>query len=404
MKYLKKFSENFTLYDEQVVDVFPDTVSIYTSDGSFTLKRGDTTRETDIIRVSYYQNTAKDGDVTKDGEPDFLVFDLHFVKNESGIKTLVNITYGDQMKSEFSIESPNVIKIGHYNGMKSIADTDTHFGFEDTTIRNLCKLFNGFNFGYNLSPNDFKFIDKYPDTFNYVQSPKIQIKDQLKVQNEIGSNVILVVNNSKPPADYFLKNIVNYLNIREVPYEIASSEEEITEINKNFKIKGVVSTGSDYRISTSEYESKLSHFAYNNLSCPILGLCYGMQSMVINYGGTIKDSGEFFHKHQKLDNVQTNSKLFKDVNFQNMEFSFSFHDVIDKLPPGFKASSYINGFISSIEDENKLRWGILFHPEDKSHTYPLLDNFIKICGLLKKTEQDLIKQGKFEHLKSFGKF
>lgn len=404
MKYLKKFSENFTLYDEQVVDIFPDTIKIYTSDGSFTLKRGDTTREIDIVRVSYYQNTSKDGDVVKDGEPDFVVFDLHFVKNESGIKTLVNITYGDQMKSEFSIESPNIIKIGHYNGIKSIADSDTHFGFEDTTIRNLCKLFNGFDFGYNLSPKDLKFIDKYPDTFNYVQSPKIQIKDQLKVQNEIGSDIILVVNNSKPPGDYFLKNIVNYLNIREVPYEIASSEEEITEINKNFKIKGGISTGSDYRISSSEYESKLSKFAYNNLSCPILGVCYGMQSMVINYGGSIKDSGEFFHKHQKLDNAQTNSKLFKDMNFKNMEFSFSFHDVIDKLPDGFKASSHIDGTISSIEDESKLRWGILFHPEDKSNTYPILDNFIRMCGLLKKSEQDLLKQGKFEHLKSFLKF
>ncbi len=404
MKYLKKFSENFTLYDEQVVDIFPDTIKIYTSDGSFTLKRGDTTREIDIVRVSYYQNTSKDGDVVKDGEPDFVVFDLHFVKNESGIKTLVNITYGDQMKSEFSIESPNIIKIGHYNGTKSIADSDTHFGFEDTTIRNLCKLFNGFDFGYNLSPKDLKFIDKYPDTFNYEQSPKIQIKDQLKVQNEIGSDIILVVNNSKPPGDYFLKNIVNYLNIREVPYEIASSEEEITEINKNFKIKGGISTGSDYRISSSEYESKLSKFAYNNLSCPILGVCYGMQSMVINYGGSIKDSGEFFHKHQKLDNVQINSKLFKDMNFKNMEFSFSFHDVIDKLPDGFKASSHIDVTISSIEDESKLRWGILFHPEDKSNTYPILDNFIRMCGLLKKSEQDLLKQGKFEHLKSFLKF
>ena len=98
MKYLKKFFEDFTLYDEPVVDIFPDTVSIYTSDGSFLLRRGDTTRETDIIRVSYYQNTAKDGNIIKDGEPDFLVFDLHFVKNEKGIKTLVNKAVGSQTR------------------------------------------------------------------------------------------------------------------------------------------------------------------------------------------------------------------------------------------------------------------------------------------------------------------
>jgi anthranilate/para-aminobenzoate synthase component II len=404
MKYLKKFFEDFTLYDEPVVDIFPDTVSIYTSDGSFLLRRGDTTREADIIRVSYYQNTAKDGNIIKDGEPDFLVFDLHFVKNEKGIKTLVNITYGDQMKSEFSIEKPNVIDLGHYNGIRSIADTDTHFGFEDTTIRNLCKLFNGLDFGYNLSPKDFKFIDKYPDTYNYSQAPKIQIKDQLKTENKAGSEIILVVNNSKPPHDYFLKNIVNYLNIREVSYEIASSSEEIVELSKKFKVKGAISTGSDYRISKSDYESKLSKFAYDHLTCPVIGICFGIQSMAQHYGGTIKDSGDYFHKHEKLEQVNNDSILFKGVDYENMEFSFSFHDIIDKMPEGFKSTSFVDGFITSIEDETKLRWGVLFHPEDKPHTYPVLDKFIEFCGLSKEPQQELLKQGKFEHLKSFGKF
>lgn len=401
MKYLKRFTENFTLYHEPVVDIFPDTMSIYTSDGSFLLKRGDTTREADIIRVSYYQNTAKDGNIIKDGEPDFLVFDLHFVKNESGIKTLVNITYGDQMKSEFSIENPNKIKLGHYNGISSIADTDTQFGFEDTSIRNLCKLFNGLNFGYNLTPEDFKFIDKYPDTYKYPQSPKIQIKDQLKTENKPGDEIILVVNNSKPPKDYFLKNMVNYLNIREIAYEIASNIEEIVDLNKKYKVNGVISTGSDYRISKSNYESKLSKFAYNQFKCPVIGICYGMQSMVDNYGGKIKDNNNFFHKHDKIEKVDDKSKIFKGVSYNNMEFSFSFNDVIDQMPPGFKATSFIDGTVGSIEDETKLRWGVLFHPEDKPHTYPILDNFIEMCGLSKQPDQELLKKGKFQNLKRF---
>jgi len=404
MKYLKKFFEDFTLYDEEVVDIFPNTVSIYTSDGSYLLKRGDTTRETDIIRVTYNHNSASDGNVAKDGEPDFLVFDLHFVKNETGIKTLVNITYGDQMKSEFTIESPNVIGLGHYNGINSIADTDTHFGFEDTTIRNLCKLFNGLDFGYNLTPKDLKFIDKYPDTYNHSQSPKIQVKDQLKTENSLGSEIILVINNSKPPQDYYLKNIVNYLNIREVAYEIASSSEEIVELSKKYKVKGAISTGSDFRISKSDYESKMSKFAYKYLTCPIIGICFGMQSMVEHHGGTIKDSGDYFHKHEKLEQVNNESLLFKGVDYENMEFSFSFHDIIDNMPSGFKATSFVDGIITSIENKSIKRWASLFHPEDKPRTYPVLDNFIKFCGLSKAPQQELLKQGKFEHLKPFSKF
>ncbi len=107
MKYIIGIKETL-VYDEEVVKIFPEKIDIYTSDGNYTLKKADITREVDIIRASYYQNTS-DGNVTKDGDPDTCVFDIHFVKNNNGFKTIVNITYGDQMKSEFSIEAPNNI-------------------------------------------------------------------------------------------------------------------------------------------------------------------------------------------------------------------------------------------------------------------------------------------------------
>ena len=393
MKYIKRINETL-VYDEKVLDIFPEKMNIYTSEGSYTLSKGDITREVDIIRAFYYHDTSKDGDITKDGEPNMLGFDIHFSKNENGIKTIVDITYGDQMKSEFSIESPNRIKVGHYNGIGSKFDTNTHFGFEDDTIEDLVKIFNSFNFGYKLSPKDFTFIDKYPDTY---------VNEDIKLTPLFENEIILVINNSKPPKNLYLNNLLNYLKSRGVSFEIASSEKDIQSISKRFKVIGAISTGSEYRLSDSMYESKVSFYGYENLNCPILGICYGLQSMSVFYNGSIKDSGEFTHKHLKLTQVTKDHFLFKDVNIDNIEFSFSFHDIIDEMPDGFKSIAMLDDMVVAISDDVRKRYGLLFHPEDKEMSYPVLDNFISKCkgG---EDEQEKLLQGKFEHLVRFVDF
>ena len=391
MKYLKSINE-LLAYDSKVVEFFPETIQIYTSDGNFTLKKSDVTREVDIIRASYYQNTASDGDITKDGEPDTCVFDIHFVKNDNGFKTMVNITYGDQMKSEFSIEAPNKIQVGHYNGIGSKLDSETQFGFEDDTIQDLIKLFNSFNFGYKLTTKDLTFIDKYPDTY---------VNEDIKLTPLFKNEIILVINNAKPPKNLYLNNLLNYLKSRGIAFEVASSEEDIQDISSKFKIIGAISTGSEYRINN--YDTKFSNYAYDSLKCPILGICYGLQSMSLSYGGSVKDSGDFVHKHLKLTQVNKDHFLFKDVNIDNIEFSFSFHDVIDKMPDGFKSIAMLNDVVVAISDSDRDRYGLLFHPEDKEMSYPVLDNFISKCkgG---EDEQEKLFQGKFEHLISFTDF
>jgi len=397
MKYLRTMfeSEKTLAYLEDVKKIFPDEVKIYTSDGSFTLKKSDITREVDIIRASYYHNTAADGNVLKDAEPDFLFIELHFVRNHNGIKTLVNITYGDQMKSEFSIESPNKISIGHYNGIGSIADSETHFGFEDSTILDLCKLFNSFDFGYDVKTQDLNFIDKYLDSYVHNES--------LKITPLREGEIILVINNTKPEKNRFLNNLLNYLKNRGIQFEVASSAEDIDRIDVEFEIIGAISTGSEYKISTSDYESKLSYYAFEKLNCPILGICYGMQAMVNYYGGSTVDSGEYFQTHEKFTNFKKNHFLFKDYDISNIEWSFSHGDIIEKMPSNFTVIAMCDTKIVAISDEEGKRYGVLFHPEDVDMSYPLLDNFILKCGG-SMNDQDNIQSGKFENVKSFKDF
>ena len=85
--------------------------NIDTENKTYVLKKNDCTIDGDLVQFNYHQNTYdKPEDIVDDGEPDMLEFDIHFVKNDRGIKLLVDITYGDNMAYEFSIETPNKIK------------------------------------------------------------------------------------------------------------------------------------------------------------------------------------------------------------------------------------------------------------------------------------------------------
>jgi len=368
MRFLKQFNEvkKILAYDEEVLKTLPSQLSIYTSDGSFTFDLGNSTRETDILRASYSRETTH-----KDGEPDTLSLDIHFIKNENGFKTIVDIIYGDNIKHQISIEAPNKVSVGYYNGIGSVNDPSTQFGFEDISIRNLCKFFNNFNFGYNLKPEDLKSIDKYPNSYKHpVNNNAKSLKSGLKNSFNKGDEIILIIDNSKPPEHNYLNNVLNYLKYRGEKFETVSSIEEFNKVNSEYKIVGAISTGSDYRASKDDSGLELQNEIYNKLNCPILGLC-----------------------------------LFNDIDLQGVEFSFSFHDVIEKMPNGFKQIAMLNGIIVGISDEDRKRYGLLFHPEDKEMTYPVLDNFIEKCrGRKESDEQIKIQSGKFEKLVCFKDF
>jgi hypothetical protein len=145
----------------------------------------------DIIQITWYQNTFKvPNDVNDDGEPDYIEFDIHMVKTNDG--TFVNpdnlelniyITYGDSMVSEFTISKPGDIKVINYTGYGSKYDKETEFGFEDETIKELVEFFN--RFGFKLDSKDFTFIDKYKDSYTYVENIKyIQTYESFRMKNK----------------------------------------------------------------------------------------------------------------------------------------------------------------------------------------------------------------------------
>lgn len=416
MKYLKKF-ETFKFLEESFEDNFPKTISIYTSGGSYTLIKSDFTREVDIIRCSYWHNSAQDGNISKDGEPDLLMFDIHFLRNANGLKTHIDITYGDKMVSEFSIEAlerPNKVKVHLYNGFNSKIDSDTQFGFQNKTILDLVKLFNIFNSDYRLEKEDLSFIDKYPDSY---KEPKRKVSDSNKEYfNEIKpfsfptstqkgneyalsqGKKVLVINNSEAPENRYLANVLRYLQLRGINHIVASSPEELKEILKNNKISSVISTGSERRVS-DDWTNKMNWIVLKKLKCPFLGICFGFQSLCRLYGSEL-ESGSFTHDYVKLHGLKPNL-IFKNVNLDSHQFSVSFNDFPKNCPKNFNVICKIKGKIAGVANEFEKKYGLLFHPEDVEQTWKILDNFIALSDI-ESVEQDALKKGNFNRFNTGG--
>jgi len=208
----------------------------------------------------------------------------------------------------------------------------------------------------------------------------------------IFDGIILVLNNGEPNRRSYLPNVLTYLTTRGLNHIVTSSVTEIDSILNNHNVIGVISTGSDYRISSprSENEQELNHKALSSIAKPLIGMCYGFQSMADFYGTKIKDSGEFFNDNIKLSNWCKDSKIFKDLNLDDYQFSVSFHDMVCDCPNGFRVIAEHDGNILGIDSDELMRWGLAFHPEDIERTYPILDNFIDICKEVKNIAESKV--------------
>lgn len=147
---------------------FDQTITDSEGTNEFVFDKNECTIDYDLVQFTYYYNSMKNDDgAISDGEPSMLEFDIHFHRNVDGIKLNVDITYGDNMAVEFSIESPNKINVIHYTGIGSKHDSDTHWGFKNESIKHLINFFNSFSHGIELKPEDLSFIDENLESYEH---------------------------------------------------------------------------------------------------------------------------------------------------------------------------------------------------------------------------------------------
>ncbi|MGC1547972.1 MAG: glutamine-hydrolyzing GMP synthase [Rhodanobacter sp.] len=123
-----------------------------------------------------------------------------------------------------------------------------------------------------------------------------------------------------------------------------------------------------------------------DLGLPILGICYGMQTLAAQLGGATEaaDAREF--GHAEVDIVAP-SRLFdglSDHAAHKLDVWMSHGDHVAKAPPGFVITGRTDRIpVAVMENEDKRWYGVQFHPE-VTHTKQggaLLKRFItEICG------------------------
>jgi GMP synthase (glutamine-hydrolysing) len=118
------------------------------------------------------------------------------------------------------------------------------------------------------------------------------------------------------------------------------------------------------------------------LGIPVLGICYGMQAMVLNLGGRVESAevGEFGRSQLT---VREEGRLLRDLPHEQSCW-MSHRDTVYEAPPGFTAlASSTESPVAALEAPDRKLYGIQFHPEVVHTPYgtDVLRRFLDdICG------------------------
>ncbi|MFZ9659688.1 MAG: glutamine-hydrolyzing GMP synthase [Arcobacteraceae bacterium] len=162
--------------------------------------------------------------------------------------------------------------------------------------------------------------------------------------------------------------------------EIVPYNEKISDI-KARNPQGIVLSGGPASVYAEDaYKVDAEIF---NLGLPILGICYGMQTIAHYLGGSVVPADHHEYGKARLQIVDNNSPILKDIT--NNEIVWMSHgDRVETLPTGFKViGTSENSPFAAISNEDKKIYAFQFHPE-VVHSVEgaiLLKNFAKyICG------------------------
>ena len=153
-------------------------------------------------------------------------------------------------------------------------------------------------------------------------------------------------------------------------------------------LKGIILSGS--HASAYDADSLKVPALVFELGVPVLGICYGMQSMAQQLGGEVSysDHREFGYAEVR---ARGHTKLLQDiVDFTTPEGHgmlkvwMSHGDSVSQLPPGFKLMASTDSCpIAGMADEERGFYAVQFHPE-VTHTVQgqaILNRFVNdICG------------------------
>ena len=166
------------------------------------------------------------------------------------------------------------------------------------------------------------------------------------------------------------------------------TDEWIRAYAKDGTLKGIILSGS--HASVYEDTTDKAPAAVFELGIPVLGICYGMQTMAWQLGGKVEGGHkrEFGHADVR---ARSHTKLLEGVEdyatpegHGMLNVWMSHGDKVTELPPGFKLMASTDSCpIAGMADEVRGFYAVQFHPE-VTHTKQgsaILERFVLgICG------------------------
>ncbi len=157
---------------------------------------------------------------------------------------------------------------------------------------------------------------------------------------------------------------------------------------RDFAPRGIILSGGPE--SVTETRPPRAPDAVFELGVPVLGICYGMQTMAAQLGGRVAGSHkrEFGYAQVK---VADDTRLLEDIEDHAdgdgrgvLDVWMSHGDRVEEMPPGFEViASTASAPLAGMEDHGRRFYGLQFHPE-VTHTRQgkrILERFVhQVCG------------------------
>lgn len=190
--------------------------------------------------------------------------------------------------------------------------------------------------------------------------------------------MLLIINNRSTYLGKFKREFLSKQNINFTEFE----HDAMLKLYEPHKVKGVIlSGGMGHPYGPLNLSNNF--IALSNFKVPVLGLCLGMEIMVVNALGSLRKLSTFHSKMEEIHITAPDDPIFSGLDSQSLMIQKSHSYQISDLPRDFVNLAHSKCCDYEIIRHKTLPWyGFQGHPEVSGVAgLRIMRNFFDLCGL-----------------------